>query len=322
VRLLTSSSGAITDSYTYDAFGNLLTSQGTTINPYRYTGQYFDSFLGLYNLRARYYDPSTGRFTSADTADISLNDPTGLNRYLYVASNPLNAIDPTGHDALEEDAEVYQVQESAQPSERQAGEAEADAAAADESHILALEARLLTHIAVVEYNIIQGGKPPFDTWWLGKAGVGLGVYEDRLGVVHKIAALNDVGVSFGVPRQKRTIAMLNNYYEVLRREVEAAGFDIIHSGEIDPTKSKDQVDHEEKYLMDHIRLATPLIMDESRPLVGVSQDTICGTCLITHFQIPDKIVLGSFRYPLDPGRGVYLLVSGVTPNISVDRPTS
>lgn len=55
VRLLTNSSGAVTDSYTYDAFGDLLSSSGSTINPYRYTGQQFDSLTGLYDLRARYY---------------------------------------------------------------------------------------------------------------------------------------------------------------------------------------------------------------------------------------------------------------------------
>jgi RHS repeat-associated protein len=76
VRGLTDGNGAVTDRYTYDAYGNLLSSQGSTINPYRYTGQYFDSLTGLYNLRARYYDPKTGRFTCADTADVTPSDPT------------------------------------------------------------------------------------------------------------------------------------------------------------------------------------------------------------------------------------------------------
>jgi len=54
-RALTNSSGAITDTYAYTAFGESYAQTGTTTNSYRYTGQQFDSATGLYNLRARYY---------------------------------------------------------------------------------------------------------------------------------------------------------------------------------------------------------------------------------------------------------------------------
>ena len=103
VRALTNSSGGITDSYSYDAFGNPLTSQGTTINPYRYTGQQFDSLTGLYDLRARYYDPASGRFTSRDTASIDFSNPVELNRYSYVQDNPINLDDPSGHQSTTEE---------------------------------------------------------------------------------------------------------------------------------------------------------------------------------------------------------------------------
>jgi len=103
VRLLTDANGAITDSYTYDAFGNTLTSQGTTVNPYRYTGQQLDSLTGLYDLRARYYDPTSGRFLSRDTASLDFSNPVELNRYSYAEENPVNLRDPSGHgdDELE-----------------------------------------------------------------------------------------------------------------------------------------------------------------------------------------------------------------------------
>jgi RHS repeat-associated protein len=106
VRLLTNSSGGITDSYTYDAFGNLQSSSGSTVNPYRYTGQQFDSLTGLYSLRARYYDSASGRFTSRDTAGIDFSNPVELNRYSYAQDNPVNLVDPSGHDPVDEEAGI------------------------------------------------------------------------------------------------------------------------------------------------------------------------------------------------------------------------
>ena len=42
VRLLTNAAGAITDTYDYDMFGNLLASVGTTPNNYLYAGEQYD----------------------------------------------------------------------------------------------------------------------------------------------------------------------------------------------------------------------------------------------------------------------------------------
>ena len=55
---------AITDTYDYDAFGNKINSTGTTPNNFLYRGEEYDPDLGLYYLRARYYNPLTGRFMS------------------------------------------------------------------------------------------------------------------------------------------------------------------------------------------------------------------------------------------------------------------
>jgi RHS repeat-associated protein len=97
VRGLTNSSGSLTDSYAYGAFGDLKNSTGTTANNYRYTGQQFDNLTGLYSLRARYYNPSEGRFLSRDTWQIDQQNPDEYNRYAYVANNPINAFDPSGN---------------------------------------------------------------------------------------------------------------------------------------------------------------------------------------------------------------------------------
>ena len=61
-----------------------------------YRGEQYDSDLGLYFLRARYYNPNTGRFMSRDPEDGIPTDPRSLHKYLYAGGDPVNAMDPTG----------------------------------------------------------------------------------------------------------------------------------------------------------------------------------------------------------------------------------
>ena len=96
VRQLTNSAGVMTDEYEYDAFGNSFTKVGTTPNNYLYRGEQFDTDLGLYYLRARYYNPATGRFLSRDPLDGNAIDPKSLHKYLYAGGDPVNGLDPTG----------------------------------------------------------------------------------------------------------------------------------------------------------------------------------------------------------------------------------
>ncbi len=96
VRALADEDGKITDTYSYDAFGNLLSSTGETANNYLYCGEQFDSTTGLYYLRARYMDTSIGRFISMDTYQGSNADPISLHKYLYANSNPVTYTDPSG----------------------------------------------------------------------------------------------------------------------------------------------------------------------------------------------------------------------------------
>ena len=97
MRYLTDAAGAVTDTYTYDAFGNLIARTGTTPNDYLYAGEQFDANLGFYYLRARYYDPSTGRFQTMDTFEGNTHDPQRLHKYNYCQNNPINLVDPSGH---------------------------------------------------------------------------------------------------------------------------------------------------------------------------------------------------------------------------------
>jgi RHS repeat-associated protein len=69
----------------------------------RYTGQVSDATAsasagsGLLYYNARYYDPVTAQFTQPDTIVPDPSNPGDLNRYSYVAGNPVRHTDPTGH---------------------------------------------------------------------------------------------------------------------------------------------------------------------------------------------------------------------------------
>jgi RHS repeat-associated protein len=90
-RLVTDSAGTSQATYTYDPYGGLAATTGTLTNPVRFAGQYLDAESGLYYLRNRYYDPTSGQFVSVDPA-LAI----GVLPYGFVGGNPLNQTDPTG----------------------------------------------------------------------------------------------------------------------------------------------------------------------------------------------------------------------------------
>jgi RHS repeat-associated protein len=96
VRQLTNATGAVTDTFAYDAFGTLLERTGSTPNQYLYAGEQFDPDLGLYYNRARYLDVRTGRFWGMDEWEGDPAVPASLNKYLYAEANPANLLDPSG----------------------------------------------------------------------------------------------------------------------------------------------------------------------------------------------------------------------------------
>ena len=94
---LTDAQGAITKSYKYDAFGVEQNIDDSDSNAFRYCGEYYDSELGTIYLRARYYDPTIGRFISRDSVTGENTDPLSLNLYTYCHNNPIIGTDPSGH---------------------------------------------------------------------------------------------------------------------------------------------------------------------------------------------------------------------------------
>jgi RHS repeat-associated protein len=96
VRMLTDSNGAVTDTYTYDAFGVLISSSGATPNNYLYYGQQYDPDLGLYFKRARYYNQDRGRFMTMDPFAGRTTRPNTLHKYMFAGADPVNKIDACG----------------------------------------------------------------------------------------------------------------------------------------------------------------------------------------------------------------------------------
>ena len=92
ISSLSSSTGTLSNTYTYDSFGRSAASTGTLTNPFQYTAREFDPETGIYDYRARYYDPTVGRFLSEDPIKFK----GGLDFYGYVRNDPVSRIDPTG----------------------------------------------------------------------------------------------------------------------------------------------------------------------------------------------------------------------------------
>jgi RHS repeat-associated protein len=86
----------VTDSYDFDGFSVLIASTGSTPNTRLYTGEELDPDLGLINLRARQYTPTTGRLLTIDPASGRFRQPITFNRYLYANGDPVNLVDPSG----------------------------------------------------------------------------------------------------------------------------------------------------------------------------------------------------------------------------------
>jgi RHS repeat-associated protein len=97
VVALTKDDGTISGAQMFDSWGNKITTSSIgSVPAYGYTGREPDG-SGLIYYRARYYDPTMGRFVSQDPIGMK----GGLNFYAYVGNSPLNFTDPEGDVAMQ-----------------------------------------------------------------------------------------------------------------------------------------------------------------------------------------------------------------------------
>jgi RHS repeat-associated protein len=99
-RVQTDDAGTVTGTADYDAYGNVRASSGSQSRE-GWAGESRDATTGLTHLRARDYDPLTGRFTSADTVSPNGSGTQGYNAYHYTGNNPTTRTDPSGHSWLD-----------------------------------------------------------------------------------------------------------------------------------------------------------------------------------------------------------------------------
>lgn len=103
---LVNNSGTQVVAYTYDAWGNPLSTTGTMadtlgkLNPFRYRGYVYDTETGLYYLGSRYYNPETGRFINADGYVSTGQGIVGNNMFAYAINNPISYSDHSGNFAI------------------------------------------------------------------------------------------------------------------------------------------------------------------------------------------------------------------------------
>ena len=97
VNLMDSTGTTKLNAYAYDIWGNIVTQKESIAQPFKYSGEFWDNTSSLQYLRARWYDPSMGRFIHEDTYEGQIDNPLTLNLYTYVGNNPLMYTDPSGH---------------------------------------------------------------------------------------------------------------------------------------------------------------------------------------------------------------------------------
>jgi len=100
IRRWSDAGGSSVGELTYDPYGSIIQQHGVIPSPLGFAGEWRDSTTGLQYLRARWYDPATGRFTQVDPFPGLLSLPGTQHPYAYALNNPLRYTDPSGESVL------------------------------------------------------------------------------------------------------------------------------------------------------------------------------------------------------------------------------
>jgi RHS repeat-associated protein len=95
-RFVVDEKGDVVAHYDYSPFGVPRLVEGRDATRFLFGGEEWDDAAQLIFLRARYYDPSSGRFLTVDPVDGDPSDPQSYNSYAYAGNDPVNRNDPTG----------------------------------------------------------------------------------------------------------------------------------------------------------------------------------------------------------------------------------
>ena len=109
IAVYRNSDSILIGTYEYDLWGNPISVKEAATgrdtdgilgkNTFRYRCYYYDTETGFYYLNARYYDPQTKRFISADSITTNTGtDVLGYNLYSYCKNSPVGSADYDGHD--------------------------------------------------------------------------------------------------------------------------------------------------------------------------------------------------------------------------------
>ena len=114
IRNVANTSGAVIDHVVYDSFGKVISETGPTNGDrFKFTGREYDVETGNYYYRARFYDPTIGRFMGQDPKSFAAGD---YNLYRYVGNGPTDRVDPSGLDAQAADAQQAAMMKTGDPT--------------------------------------------------------------------------------------------------------------------------------------------------------------------------------------------------------------
>ena len=100
LRAVTDEAGTVREAGRYTAWGEPLGGPAPTGAPRGFVGEWRDPVTGMYFLRARFYAPWLGRFTTPDPAPGDPRDPQSLHPYAYATDRPTMRVDPTGRTSF------------------------------------------------------------------------------------------------------------------------------------------------------------------------------------------------------------------------------